>query len=221
MTTMPTVTNVGNRIAYNTSGSNIHGRSALSRAYTNNTTVNNELVSRGIANAVFYNPILRNDRILSNFPIFEVPYNGNPLTMPGIYAGAINFLSDFNIASRSFHPNARLASRYADYDLRLFGRDTNMLPYPFGYNFNFVYNNPFRSPNYYANGLFTGYPCGRDPFNVYRSYYLPVSSLYAPYVSPYQSVCGGYANPNDCRSCVAAFGGSPYAAQQVCGPHIF
>jgi hypothetical protein len=129
----------------------------------------------------------------------RVAYNGNKYTKPGIYAGALKFLNDSNIASRNI----------------------NSLSYPLGYNFNLTYNNPSRSPNYYNNGLFTGYPYVRDPLNVYRSYYLPVSLLYAPYTSPYQLSCSGYANPNDCRSCVAAFGGSPYNAQQICGPHIF
>lgn len=48
------------------------------------------------------------------------------------------------------------------------------------------------------------------------SSYPPASPECMPYMS-----CVNSSNPNDCRSCVSALGGTEHCATQICGPHLY
>lgn len=66
----------------------------------------------------------------------------------------------------------------------------------------------------YSNGALFPYS-NAYPFAYAGTGYPP----YGPECVPYAG-CQSYANPNDCRSCVSARGGSSHCADQICGPMI-
>lgn len=86
-------------------------------------------------------------------------------------------------------------------------------PYPPG-----VYNGIYGlAPPY--NGPFAG---EANPYSFYRPYgnYDPAFPPYAPECLPYGNCRDQHPNnPNACRSCVIAQGGSAHCADQICGPY--
>lgn len=76
------------------------------------------------------------------------------------------------------------------------------------------YSIPLNQPVNCSVGYPIGYPTYATPCTLNNPY--PITS---PECAPFLN-CQCYANPNDCRSCVAAQGGGPHCADQICGPHV-
>ena len=58
---------------------------------------------------------------------------------------------------------------------------------------------------------------GPDGNYIAQSNYPPCG----PECAPYLDCAISTSTPNDCRSCVAALGGSSHCADQICGPHLY
>jgi len=81
---------------------------------------------------------------------------------------------------------------------------------PYGNPYSAINGLPFTPLNNYPLAFFNGYP-----YSVLEGY--PYSS---PECAPYIDCGQTYSNPNDCRSCISASGGSNHCANQICGPAI-
>lgn len=143
-----------------------------------------------------------------------------PIAASGLVSG-INYI---HVADRALENLYGIERRYLDFDLRRF-RGSSIDPrlisrplYPTGYP---CFNYPSATaglgvPNPYY-GQTAIYPNG------YPLYGYPDSQLTSyPPVAPecrLHTNCAANANPNDCRSCVTAQGGSPHCANHICGPH--
>jgi hypothetical protein len=164
---------------------------------------------QGVIGAAAYTP--------AGMPI-GIPYRPANVTM-GINGNAVR--RAYDIGSGFNNPNVAVADRTLNYNVN---RDLYNYDVP-GY------------PAYYAYPAYSrpvyGYPYGSYPYNYPATVggtYLwgnaprnpsiyPYFGAYPPCAAPYAD-CQKYPNPNDCRACVGARGGSNYCADGTCGPPL-
>ena len=208
---------------------------------------NAEVVGRSdelVANRIGLTPRHGPNRIQ---PVADIRFNGNEQTRPERALGTVSRFSGA-VADRAYNPYHHTRYPYPDhrrfrhgaYDARI--ASNPFFPYPYGYPY--TYPHPFLKALYPYPGVgyypypgtgyfpylpttyyrgFPAYPYRYSyPSATPNAYLYPSPLLYpptSPECAPYVN-CQGYANPNDCRSCVASEGGGSRCASLLCGPHV-
>ena len=132
---------------------------------------------------------------------------------------AVNLPNSFNLARSGINYDYYDPLYPNQLDPRLYAGPVYANGYPFPYAYGRTGPLPTNQLDPRVNNLLAyqnGYPVPPqfDPNPTLAQSY-PLTS---PECSPYME-CSSYADPNDCRSCVSAAGGSSHCADQICGPH--